>query len=139
MLMLRQSTRLMLIASIHLAHGYNERKKIPAPYIAEKCNINPRALMPALRRLTQVGILNSKVGGIEPGFIFAKKPSEISMYDIINALEDNMRMTSCRELNAEIKCDIENCDDCAVYKIFNTGISKIIDDLKKITLSEHIK
>lgn len=135
--MLLLSTRLMIIASNYLVQGYYEKVKITAPYIAEKCNINPRALKPALRRLTQVGILRSQVGGKEPGFILARDPSIISIFDIIDALEQDMHVNSCRELNMSINCEIKNCEDCSMYKTINIGLSRITDNLKKVTLLDH--
>ena len=135
--MLRLSTRLLLIASNHLVEGYKNNIKITAPSIAERCNINPRALMPALRRLTQVGILRSQVGGKEPGFILSRDPSEISLFDIIYSLEDDLNVMSCREVNNTINCDIKDCIDCSMYKIINVGMSKIKDNLKKTSLMQH--
>ena len=135
--MLRLSTRLMLIASSHLVQGYNNKKKITAPYIADRCNMNSRALMPALRRLTQVGILRSQTGGSDPGFILSRDPSTISMYEIIGALEDDMVIPSCKEINETLKCDISNCENCSIYKIINIGISRITNDLENTSLQKH--
>ena len=135
--MLRLSTRLMLIAASHLVQGYNNKTKITAPYIAERCNMNSRALMPALRRLTQVGILRSQTGGSEPGFILSRAPSEISMYEIIGALEDDMLMPSCKEMNDTLNCEITNCENCSIYKVINIGISRITTDLKNTSLLQH--
>ena len=137
--MLLLSTRLMLIASSILVQGYKDKVKITAPYIAEKCNINARALMPALRRLTQVGILRSQTGGKEPGFIFIKNPSEVTLFEIINALEADQQMISCKDLISDVNCQIDNCENCSVYKIINKGVSRMTDDLKKNTLGQHHK
>ena len=137
--MLRLSTRLMLIASSHLVQAYTEKTKITAPDIAKKCNINPRALMPALRRLTQAGILRSQVGGSEPGFILAKDPAKISMFEIINALGDDMNVHSCREVNDTVNCVVTNCENCTVYKIINAGVSNIMNELKDTSLAQYNK
>ena len=135
--MLLLSTRLFLIVSSSLIKGYSDKVKITAPNIAKEFNMNSRALMPALRRLTQVGLLNSQVGGSNPGFILARDPAKISMYDIITALEGDFCMSSCRELVDDVKCEIQYCDDCSIYKIINRGLLLIINDLKDTTLREH--
>ena len=135
--MLRLSTRLMLIAASHLVRGYHNKVKVTAPYIAERCNMNPRALMPALRRLTQVGILRSQTGGSEPGFILSRDPSEITMYEVISALEDDMLMPSCKEINDKLNCEITNCENCPIYKVINIGISRITTELKNTSLLQH--
>ncbi len=128
--MLLLSTRLFIISSTHLVDGYSKKVKTTAPQLAAKCNINARALMPALRRLTQIGILNSQVGGREPGFIFARNPALISMYEIIVALEGDFHVASCRDLIGDIKCEITDCDNCHFYKIINGGLLNIIEKLK---------
>ena len=135
--MLLLPTRLFLIASSSFVQGYTTKVKITAPKIAEIYNINSRALMPALRRLTQVGILMSQVGGREPGFILARKPSKISMYEIITALEGEFKMPSCRDMMDDVKCKIDNCSDCCVFQIINEGIFQTINDLKKTSLKDH--
>ena len=135
--MLLLSTRLFLIASTHLVEGYSKKIKITAPYIAKRCNVNSRALMPALRRLTQVSILKSQIGGREPGFILAREPSDISMYEIITALEGEFKMSSCRDIMDYVKCKIDNCNDCSIFQIMNKGIFKTINNLKNTTLSDH--
>ena len=136
--MLSRPTRLFLIASSDLVYSYSDRLKITASDIAERHNMNPRALMPALRRLTQVGILMSQVGGSNPGFILARDPAKISMYEIITALEGGSRVLSCRDIMDDVKCDIENCDDCSIYKTINKGILFMINYLKNTTLNEHV-
>ena len=135
--MLLLSTRLFLIASTYLVEGYFEKVKITAPYIAEKCNVNSRALMPALRRLTQVGILKSQVGGREPGFIFARDPALISMYEIIVALEGEFHIASCRDLIEDIKCEISDCYNCQFYKVINGGLLDIVANLKKTSILDN--
>ena len=137
--MLLLSTRLFLIASNYLVQGYLDKVKMPAPSIADKCNINTRALMPALRRLTQAGILNSQTGGREPGFIFARDPSIITVSEIIIALEGEPQMLSCRTIIGDAKCTIANCDDCPVYKSINNGIATMSRELKMTSLTSFHK
>ena len=126
----------MLLAASHLVQGYNNKVKITVPYVAERCNMNPIALMPALRRLTKVGILRSQTGGRKPGFILSRDPSEISMYEIIGSLENDMLMPSCKEMNDKLN-DKLNCENCSIYKVINTSISRIITDLKNTLLQQH--
>ena len=135
--MLRLPTRLFLIVSRSLVQGYADKVKISAPSMANRYNVNSRALMPALRRLTQVGILKSQVGGRKPGFILARKPSKISMYEIIVALEGEFKISSCRDIMDNVKCRIDNCNNCSVFQIINKGTFQVINDFKNTTLSDH--
>ena len=134
--MLLLSTRLFLIASTYLVEGYSEQTKITAPNIAEKCNINSRALMPALRRLTQVGLLKSQVGGRNPGFIFARDPALISMYEVVTALEGEFKLSSCREVVDDVNCKVADCDNCPFYKIVNSGLLAIVANLQKSSMAD---
>ena len=137
MRMLLLSTRLFLIASSYLVQGYGDKVKVTAPNIAERYKMNSRALMPSLRRLTQVGILKSQIGGREPGFILSRDPDDISMYEIITALEGEFKMASCHDLISDVECDIKKCENCTVYKIINKGILSTVENLKKTSLGKH--
>ena len=54
--------------------------------------------MPALRCLTQVELLKSKVVGRDSGFIFARDPALISIYEVVTALEGEFKLSSCRDV-----------------------------------------
>ena len=137
--MLLLSTRLFLIVSPSFVQAYEEKNKISAPEVAEIYKMNHRALMPSLRRLTQVGILKSQVGGSQPGFILARPPEEISMYEIITALEGESYVSHCRDIIDDVECRILDCNDCRVYNIINRALLSSFNNLKKITLNEHCK
>ncbi len=136
--MLLLPTRLFLIASGYFVQGYAEKIKITAPSIAKRYGMNSRALMPSLRRLTQVGILKSQVGGANPGFILAKSPDKITMYEIISALEGEFKISSCRDIMDNVNCEIKNCDNCSVFQSINIGMVVTVNKLKKTTLKEHV-
>ena len=138
MLMLSLPTRLFLIASNFLVQGYSDKVKISAPSISKKYGMNARALMPSLSRLTQVGTLNSQVGGANPGFILARSPDKITMYEIILALEGEYKTSSCRDIMENVKCDIQNCDNCSIFQSINNGMFTMVNKLKATTLKEHI-
>ena len=47
--------------------------------------------MPSLRRIAQVGILKSRVGGLDRGFMLFRDPELMFLYKIIIALEGSLR------------------------------------------------
>lgn len=104
-----RSTHLTIMAIPYLVENYYEGVHTTNPELSEVYNINPRSLMVSLRRLTQVGVLKSQVGGVYPGFKFAKDPKEISMYDVIVALEGSTRMNECRYATEDVKCKLQDC------------------------------
>lgn len=130
-------TRLGIMACRYLAKGYYENRYISAPEIAEHYNMNVRALMPALRQLTRMGILRSRVGGNTPGFIFAKDPKEITLYQILNVLEGDTHFECCKELVPDLKCDCETNESCGIYTLFHGIIKHTSNRFSAITIAEH--
>lgn len=135
--MFLSSTRCGIIACRYLVSGYNENRYITAPEIATKYNMNVRALMPALRQMTRSGILRSRVGGKEPGFIFSKPPKDITMFDVLASLEGNNEVACCVDLIAGLKCDCKGPDVCSVYVILGEVIREAKNRFAMLTIEEH--
>lgn len=133
------STRYALIACRSLTRGYFENRYSAAPDIAEVLNINVRALMPALRQLTRAGILRSRVGGKEPGFIFARHPREITLFEVLTALEGDNEVVCCKEVNPELRCDCASKNGCFIYTIFSDLTHQVKIKLTKINMEEYSK
>lgn len=132
-------TRLGFIACGYLVKGYYENRYIPAPEIAGQYNMNVRALMPALRQLTRVGILRSRIGGNTPGFMFVKNPEEYTMYQILTALEGDAHFECCKELVPSLKCDCNNQFRCGVYSLFNGLVETESERLSAISMADYAK
>lgn len=135
--MILASTRCGLIACRYLAEKYGENSYISAPEIAKRYNINVRALMPALRQLTRSGILRSRVGGTEPGFILVKHPKEISLLEILRSLEGYGDIPCCKEVMPGLRCDCRTKEECCVYKLFNDITNQMRVKLAHISLEKH--
>lgn len=133
------ATRLGIIACSYLANGYYEHRYISAPEIAERYNMNVRALMPALRQLTRVGILRSRVGGSTPGFIFSKDPAEFTLLQILNALEGSTDFPCCKELVPNLKCHCEDETKCKVISLFNGAIDNAATSIGAVSVAEYAK
>ena len=111
------STRLFLIVSKSLTKAYYDGCRLSSKTLAEIYNTNPRSLIPMLNRLTRVGYLSSKVGGLNPGHIFTRDPKQISVGEIIVALEGKLEMVGCDSILRDVKseCTPENrCKFCKV-------------------------
>lgn len=135
--MLLACTRYGLIACRYLTEGYYGNRYIPAPEIAEKYNMNIRALMPALRQLTRAGILRSRVGGTEPGFIFSRDPETISMLEILSALEGNLKITCCREIIKGLKCDCHSKEHCVILSLLGNLFDQGKSNLSRLSIKDH--
>lgn len=130
-------TRLAIIAIPYLVESYYDDINVTCPEISEVYNMNSRALMVALRRLVQVGILTSQTGGSNPGFKLARTPDEISMYDITSAIEGIYNIGECKNIIGGVNCALLDCRDCVIYTVVNNGLINIDKKLKTVSLLNH--
>lgn len=131
------ATRLGVIACRYLVEGYGEGRYISVPEIADKFSMNARALMPAMRQLVRVGLLRSRVGGNTPGFIFSKDPKDITLYQILVALEGETRFVCCEELIPGLRCDCKDKTQCKFNSMFGGIMDGAILKLSSISISDY--
>lgn len=62
-------------------------------------------------KLTKAGIVHS-VPGVNGGYKLAKKPEEISFWDVILAVEGIKPIFQCKNIKAQIILNKEQCSDC---------------------------
>lgn len=134
--MLSNPTRYGLIACRYLAWGWHNRTWLTAPDIAERYNMNVRALSPALRRLVMTGILRSQCGGTRPGFMLSRAPEEVTMLEVVRALEGNFRMDCCRTVLPYVQCSCTE-DNCRVCGVFRRILDELRDRLSHMSLEDH--
>ena len=137
--MLLMSTRLGIIACSYLVECYYIDTWVSAPEIAERYNMNVRSLMPALRNMTRAGILKSRVGGKNPGFIFSKDPKNFTLWEIVNILEEKAVMECCVDIVPGLKCDCRDKTKCGIFKILGISIDEIHNRLSSITIADHAR
>lgn len=137
--MITVATRLGMIACRYLVTGYDENRYISAPEIAQHYNMNVRALMPALRQLTRVGILRSRVGGNMPGFIFSKSPKEFTLFQVLTVLEGSSQFLCCKELVPALNCDCYDKSKCSIFSLFGDVIKDVTKKLSSITMADYAK
>lgn len=131
------STRCGIIACRHLAGCYYREEWATAPEIADKYRMNVRSLMPALRRLTQFGILKSRVGGKTPGFRFAQDPKTVSMFRVITTLESELTIPCCQEVISGLECDCSDRGECSVFGMCNQLLDEARKRLSAISVADH--
>lgn len=88
-----------------------------------------------LKQLLQSGLLISH-RGIKGGYILAKEPQDISVIEIIAAIEGPMALTEC---SADVSglCNLESfCPIKSNQQIINQAVRGVLD---KITLSELVR
>ncbi len=122
-------TRLSIIACRHIVPYYYKGVAIQIPEIAEVYGFKPRSINPSFSMLVKAGILSSQVGGKpdQRGYIFAKDPKDITIYDIVKAIEGDEPVPCCSSI---LKCQPAKCSDCSIHN----DLQKIVD-MRKISLS----
>lgn len=116
---------------------YSEHDAVSISSIAERENISERYLEQLVSLLKKAGLVYSKRGA-GGGYTLAKPASDISVGDILRALEGNISMVECPGLSSESGCD--SSDECVtkyVWKRINDSINKTVEDIKLDQLVEN--
>jgi FeS assembly SUF system regulator len=105
----------------HNARDIARIVKLPLPVVSK-----------VLKLLAREGLLSSQ-RGIKGGYILARPPAEITVADIIRALEGPIAVTECTDILSG-GCGLETgCPVKTNWHLINTAIQ---DALKKISLAE---
>ncbi len=106
---------------VHSASGISAATQIPAPTASK-----------ILGAMARAGILNSH-RGLNGGFSLARAPQEISVSDIVSAVDGPIALTECVE-HGQGDCDLlTSCRMRGYWQKINNAIQ---DALKDITLAE---
>ena len=106
---LNQATDYAFRMVLYLA-SLPEGTKITGAALAEKQNIPERFLLKIMRSLTKAGIMKS-YRGVEGGFALQRAPKDITLFDIIDAVEGQTELQRCLH-------DIGSCGMCSIYAAF---------------------
>lgn len=108
--------------------------RFDAKAISEKTYVPQTFAMKILRKLGNAGIVNS-YKGTKGGYELGRSPSELSLYDVVEAVEGTYMFSRC--LDGHYNCNrAENGLPCN-YRIAVARISDIVcDELKKLTFDD---
>ncbi len=101
--------------------------------IAKKQDISERYLENIFTQLRSNGILIS-LKGKNGGFKLAREPKEISLFDIITAVEGNLSIVECATNNNTCKISAE----CVSRQIWEEINNSLIDKIKSYKLDDII-
>ncbi|MHC4563521.1 MAG: RrF2 family transcriptional regulator [Planctomycetota bacterium] len=135
MLGLTKKTGYGLVALAHLARA--EGELCSAREIADAHDVPVALLMNVLKELAAADFVES-VRGSRGGYKLAREPSEVTMDDIVTALEGPVRLAECVRHGSEID-DHTTCeliDRCLAADPIHRVQRRIADCLKEVTLAE---
>lgn len=104
--------------------------------LATKEAIPPRFLLKIMRSLTKAGLVRS-FRGVEGGFGLAGAADEISLLDIVEAMEGPIAFHRC--LADRQACNKHCCQECPVHATLGQLQETFVDGLRRMTLSKLIE
>ncbi|MBI1739497.1 MAG: Rrf2 family transcriptional regulator [Acidobacteriales bacterium] len=130
MLKLTKKADYGLMAMKHLAE-HAHKGSCSAKDVADAYGIPPEALAKILQRLVRAGLLQSQ-HGINGGYTLVRDPNQISAFEVIQAIDGPLFITSCVTVRGE--CD--QTDRCTIREPLRKVNESIEQVLKKIKISQ---
>lgn len=109
--------------------------------LAEFQGVSPAYVAKLFTTLAKAGLITS-VEGIHGGFQLAKDPSQISLWDVINALEPNKLLFRCREIRRDIVLFEQKpprwatCGLCPIHAAMREAEKSMRESLQGVTLAD---
>lgn len=115
---------------------YGREEAVALSCTSEREGISINYLEQLVPKLKKAGILNS-IRGAQGGYVLAKPAEEISVGDVLRALEGSLSPVDCGELDGEEGCSAaKSCVTKYVWKKISDSINETVD---AITLAELVK
>lgn len=134
--------RYAVMAIIDLLEGFDDEKEvkpISLLSISQRQNISLSYLEQIFANLRKAGIVKS-IKGPGGGYLLKKKPSEITISEIISATGENIKMTSCN--NSKDQCAIARHNTktkCRTHALWHGLEQHIHQYLNSISLQNFCK
>ena len=107
--------------------------------IAAKNDISESYLEQLFAKLKKANIVKS-IRGAQGGYVLAKDTGDISVGDILRALEGDLNPVDCPELSKDGKCTgSQACVSKIVWKKINDSVNKAVDEITLKSLIEESK
>jgi Rrf2 family protein len=127
MLKLTKKADYALMAMKHLAER-GEQTALSAKDVADAYGIPPEALAKILQRLAKAGLLQSQ-HGINGGYILGRSAHTISAFEVIQAIDGPLFITSCITVRGE--CDqTDRCNIREPLRKVNESIEAVLRRIK---------
>ena len=128
---MKLSTRARYGLRITFLLGVSENKKVSLSTLVKQTDLSEKYLEQLLGMLRRGGVVGT-VRGANGGYFLARKASEITIKEVLLALDDAFEITDC--ING--KCTDEYCPNKLIFKKIYDGIDGL---LTSTTLEDMIK
>ena len=124
-----------LRALIDLAQ-YSAETPVSITSISARQNLSERYLEQLMSMLKKAGLVKS-VRGAGGGYVLAKDMAEISVGDVLRALEGSLEPVECAGLEPDGECKVSDyCVTKYVWQRINDSISRTVDEIRLDQLVE---
>lgn len=124
-----------LRALIDLAQ-YSENEPVSITSISDRQGISERYLEQLMGMMKKAGLVKS-IRGAGGGYVLARELKEISVGDVLRALEGSLEPVECSGLNPDEGCKAaDSCVTKYVWQRINESINHTVDEMKLDQLVE---
>ncbi len=127
-----------LRAMIDLAVNSKSNVCISLKSIAERQGISEHYLEQLMAVLKKADFVKS-IRGSQGGYILNKSPEDISVGDLLRALEGPINIVECVSDNYTGSCGINGCGNCVTKNVWEKINDSITEAADSITLQELVK
>ena len=120
---LSSKTHYGLMACHVLGKNYPEGT-VSASVLESQISVSGKYLEKIMRMLSVRNIVSASRGA-SGGYFLARSPKEITIGEIVRALEDDMEIIECVKEGGKCKC----CPSSGVWKKLYDGINEILDSM----------
>ena len=127
-----------LRALIDLAQ-YSETEPASISSISARQGISERYLEQLMAKMKKAGLVQS-IRGAGGGYVLAKDAADISVGDVLRALEGKLEPAECAAFHPDERCEAAGgCVTKYVWQKINESINQTVDEIKPFTLVEESK
>jgi Rrf2 family protein len=128
---LSKSSQYAIQAVMYIAHAAHQRALVHVKEISNVLHIPHHFLGKILQTLSRHGILASQKG-LKGGFSLARPPEQITLMDIIEAVDGDAFRTECF-------LGFPGCGEsvpCSIHEFWSDARAKILDSLRRTTIAD---
>jgi len=118
-----KKTHYGLQACFYLREAY-PKNIVSAKELEKKIDVSSKYLEQIMRALSKENIVSAS-RGVNGGYFLAKDPKDITVGEIVRALEENLEIISCVK-----KVNCTKCPSANVWRKLHKGINELLDSIK---------
>lgn len=115
---------------------YSKEKHVSLNSIATRLSISENYLEQLIALLKKAKLVGS-IRGAQGGYFLTRAPKDITIGDILRALEGSLAPTDCTCENGEFHCELnDKCVTKSVWEKIRDGINEVVDGINLEELME---